>query len=154
MSAVMPLNADRRQYNHHLVSELQQERQQVWSLYCKVGEQKPFSSSSETQSLITEFSQLLIDYVSLGHFGIYERLLNGTERRDAVLTAAKEIYPEFSKTTESVMAFNDKYTDQKQIPNVDQLESDLSSLGEDLAKRIDLEDKLCCLVLGKAKEES
>ena len=153
MSAVVPLITDRRQYNHHLVSELQEERQQVWSLYCQVGKQKPFSSSTETRSLLTEFSQLLIDYVSLGHFGIYERLLNGTERRTAVLTAANEIYPEFSKTTESVMSFNDKYIDQKQTLSIDDLESDLSSLGEDLAKRIDLEDKLCRLVLGQAKEQ-
>ena len=147
MSAVMQINPERRQYNQHLVSELQKERHQVWSLYCKVAEQKPFSCSSETQSLLTQFSQLLIDYVSLGHFGIYEHLLSGTERRDAVLTAAKEIYPEFSKTTEAVMSFNDSYDDQKHVLSVDKLESDLSSLGENLAKRIDLEDKLCHLVM-------
>jgi regulator of sigma D len=148
MSAVMKINPERRQHNQHLVSELQQERHQVWSLYCKVAEQKPFSCSSETQSLLTQFSQLLIDYVSLGHFGIYEHLLSGTERRDVVLTAAKEIYPEFSKTTEAVMSFNDKYDDNKHTLAIDKLESDLSSLGESLAKRIDLEDKLCQLVLG------
>jgi len=147
MSAVMQINPERRQYNQHLVSELQKERHQVWSLYCKVAEQKPFTCSSETQSLLTQFSQLLIDYVSLGHFGIYEHLLSGTERRDAVLTAAKEIYPEFSKTTEAVMSFNDTYDDQKHALSVDKLESDLSSLGENLAKRIDLEDKLCHLVM-------
>ena len=147
MSAVMQINPERRQYNQHLVSELQKERHQVWTLYCKVAEQKPFSCSSETQSLLTQFSQLLIDYVSLGHFGIYEHLLSGTERRDAVLTAAKEIYPEFSKTTEAVMSFNDTYDDQKHALSVDKLESDLSSLGESLAKRIDLEDKLCHLVM-------
>ncbi len=150
MSAVLPSTPDRRQYNQHLVSELQEERHQVWSLYCKVAEQKPFTSSPDTQSILNQFSQLLIDYVSLGHFGIYERLLNGTERRDAVLTAAKDIYPEFSKTTECVITFNDKYDAQKQSFNADELETDLSALGEDLAKRIELEDQLCSLVLGKA----
>lgn len=148
MSAVMQLNPERRQYNQHLVSELQEERHQVWSLYCKVAEQKPFSCSSETQSLLTQFSQLLIDYVSLGHFGIYEHLLSGTERRDTVLTVAKEIYPEFSKTTEAVIAFNDRYDDNKHVLSIDKLESDLSLLGEHLAKRIDLEDTLCNLIMG------
>ena len=147
MSAVIQVNPERRQYTQHLVSELQEERHQVWALYCKVAEQKPFSSSSETRSLLTQFSQLLIDYVSLGHFGIYENLLSGTERRDAVLTAAKEIYPEFSKTTEAVIYFNDSYDDNKHKLTLDKLESDLSSLGESLAKRIDLEDKLCSLIL-------
>lgn len=149
MSAVMQINPERRQFNQHLVTELQEERHQVWSLYCKIGEQKPYTCSSETQALITQLSQLLIDYVSLGHFGIYEHLLSGTERRDAVLTAAKDIYPEFSKTTESVISFNDKYDDNKHKLNVDNLESDLSSLGENLAKRIELEDKLCHLVMGQ-----
>jgi len=151
MSAVMPEIPDRRQYNHHLVTELQEERQQVWALYCKVADQKPFISSSEVQTTLNQFSQILVDYVSLGHFGIYERLLNGTERRDAVLTAAKDIYPEFEKTTESVVSFNDKYDSQKQTFSTNELEVDLSTLGEDLAKRIDLEDKLCMLVLGKTE---
>jgi len=149
MSAVMQANPERRQYTQHLVSELQEERHQVWALYCKVAEQKPFSSSSssKTQSLLTQFSQLLIDYVSLGHFGIYENLISGKERRSAVLTAAKDIYPEFSKTTEAVITFNDTYDDNKHNRSLDQLEADLSSLGESLAKRIDLEDKLCGLIL-------
>ena len=147
MSAVMLSSMERRQFNQHLVTELQQERHQVWSLYCKVAEQKPFSSASRTKSLLTQFSQLLIDYVSLGHFGVYERLLSGTERRDGVLTTAKNLYPQFSQTTESVMSFNDKYDDNKHILNVNELETDLSILGEQLAKRIDLEDKLCHLVL-------
>jgi len=152
MSAVMQFNPERRQYNQHLVTELQEERHQVWSLYCKIGEHKPFTCSSNTQSLLNQLSQLLIDYVSLGHFGIYEHLLSGSERRDAVLTAAKDIYPEFSTTTEYVIAFNDKYDDNKHLLNVDCLESDLSSLGENLAKRIELEDKLCRLILGDLME--
>jgi len=45
---------------------------------------------------LTQFSQILVDYVSLGHFGVYERLLAGTERRSRVLSVAKDIYPEFS----------------------------------------------------------
>ena len=147
MSAVMHLNPERRQYNQHLVAELQQERHQVWSLYCKVAELKPFSCSSQTQSILTQFSQLLIDYVSLGHFGIYEHLLSGTERRESVLTAAKKMYHEFSETTEAVISFNDKYDDSEHTLTIDKLEADLSALGENLAKRIDLEDNLCRLVM-------
>lgn len=147
MSAVMASNPKRRQYNQHLVSELQKERYQVWSLYCKVAELKPFSCSSQTQSFLTKFSQLLIDYVSFGHFGIYECLLSGTERRDDVLTTAKKIYPEFSKTTDAIVCFNDKYDDSIQVLKVDKLETDLSLLGESLAKRINLEDTLCHLIL-------
>lgn len=149
MSAVMKPVPERRQYSQHLVNELQDARKKVWSLYCKVAEQKPFSLTSQTQSLLMEFSQLLIDYASLGHFGIYDYLLSGKERRQAILSEAKNIYPAFAQTTDAVVSFNDKYDDQKQRVSVDTLEFDLSSLGEVLAKRIELEDSLCCLLLGK-----
>ncbi len=147
MSAVMLSKTERRQNNQNLVLQLQKERQQVWSLYCKVAELKPFSSTSETQLLLTKFSQLLIDYVSLGHFGLFDRVISGNERRESVLSAAKNLYPEFSKTTEDVIAFNDQYDDNLNTLKVDSLETDLSSLGESLAKRVDLEDKLCQLVV-------
>jgi regulator of sigma D len=151
MTASKPVQKERRQNNHKLVAELRTERKQVWSLYFKVGEKKPFSNTVETQPLVTEFNQLLIDYISLGHFGIYERLLAGNERRESVLTAAKRIYPEFSKITDAVVSFNDKYDAQnnKKITMKD-LETDLSLLGENLAKRIDLEDELCEYLGGKA----
>ncbi|MCK4840399.1 MAG: Rsd/AlgQ family anti-sigma factor [Methylococcales bacterium] len=147
MSAVMHQSPERRKYNQHLVSELQEERKQVWSLYCKVAELKPFSNISQTQELLTKFSQLLIDYASLGHFGIFEYLISGNERREAVLSVAERIYPEFSKTTEAVISFNDNYDSNINSLAIDTLEFDLSALGEHLAKRIDLEDRLCSLVL-------
>ena len=137
---------ERRQQNHQLVSELQRERKEVWSLYFKIGELKPFSSSPETRESVVKFSQALIDYASLGHFGIYERLLSGNERREAVLTTAKNIYPEFSKITDAIVSFNDKYDDQQEEFSMNELESDLSSLGEKLARKIELEDELCQLL--------
>ncbi len=147
MSAVMNINPERRQHNQHLVSELRQERHEVWSLYCQVAELKPFNCSSETRSILNKFSQLLIDYISLGHFGIYEYLLSGSERRALVLTEAQKVYPEFSETTEAAIRFNDKYDDNKPTLKIEKLEDDLSALGESLAKRIEIEDLLCRLVL-------
>jgi regulator of sigma D len=85
----------------------------------------------------------LVDYVSLGHFGVYERVLSGTERRGRVLSVAKEIYPEFSAITDAAISFNDKYENVEKTEAFEDLEQDLSVLGENLAKRIDLEDKLC-----------
>ncbi|MCK5889575.1 MAG: Rsd/AlgQ family anti-sigma factor [Methylococcales bacterium] len=142
----MQQREERRQQNNHLVSKLQKERKEVWSLYFKIGSLKPFSSLAETRESVITFSQALIDYASLGHFGIYERLLSGNERRTAVLTTAKKIYPEFSKITDAIVSFNDKYDDQQQKFSVDDLESDLSSLGEGLARKIELEDELCQLL--------
>lgn len=142
-----PPNIDRRQQSRHLVDELKKERQEVWSMYCHVAELKPFSPQQKVQLKLNEFSQLLVDYISLGHFGIYDRLVTGDERRAGVLNMAEQIYPELSKTTDVAIAFNDKYEDVEESLNLESLEHDLSYLGENLAIRIDLEDKLCTMLL-------
>jgi regulator of sigma D len=143
MPVKTPLNTERRQQACQLIAELQHERQEVWTLYYQVAELKPFSAKDEVKGLLTQFSQMLVDYVSLGHFGVYERLLAGTERRNGVLSIAKEIYPEFSATTDAAISFNDKYENVEKIDVFDDLEQDLSALGKSLAKRSDLEDRLC-----------
>ena len=146
MSVATPVNIERRQRASQLIAELQNERQEVWSLYCHVAELKPFSVNDTVKKQLTNFSQLLVDYVSLGHFGVYERLLAGTERRQGVLSVAREIYPEFSSITDAAISFNDKYQNIEEINSFDDLEQDLSALGESLAIRIDLEDRLCKLM--------
>jgi len=143
MPDTTPINTERRQQSYELIIKLQNGRREVWSLYCNVAELKPFSANDAVKSLLIQFSQILVDYVSLGHFGVYERLLAGTERRSRVLTVAKELYPEFSKTTDAAISFNDKYDNVQKIEVFEDLEQDLSVLGESLAKRIDLEDRLC-----------
>ena len=143
MPVAKPIKIERRQQSYELIAKLQSARQEVWTLYCNVAELKPFSANDAVKNLLTQFSQMLVDYVSFGHFGIYERLLAGTERRSGVLSVAKEIYPEFSATTDAAISFNDKYDNVEKIEGFGDLEQDLSVLGESLAKRIDLEDRLC-----------
>jgi regulator of sigma D len=143
MPVATSINTERRQQSYELIAKLQNERQKVLSLYCNFTELKPFSANDAVKSLLTQFSQILVDYVSLGHFGVYERLLAGTERRSRVLSVAKDIYPEFSATTDAAISFNDKYDNVEKIGVFEDLEQDLSALGESLAKRIDLEDRLC-----------
>lgn len=146
MSAAIDFGTERRQESRSLIKELQLERRQVWSLYCRIAELKPFSSVEQVQDALTEFSQMLVDYVSLGHFGIFQRVIDGNERRESVLSAAQTIYPGFVETTDAAISFNDKYDKKAGIDFTKDLEQDLSILGEKLAKRIDLEDRLCDLI--------
>ena len=143
MPVSAPINVERRQQSYGLIAKLQKERQEVLSLYYKFTVLKPFIANDAVKSLLTQFSQILVDYVSLGHFGVYERVLSGNERRSRVLSVANEIYPEFSATTDAAISFNDKYDNIEKIEIFADLEQDLSVLGESLAKRIDLEDRLC-----------
>ena len=134
--------SERRNQTQAMIKELLQERQQVWALYCSVAGLKPFTADKPVDSLIQEFCQLLIDYISLGHFGIYQRITDGKERRTKVLKKAEEIYPRIAKATDSAIEFNDKYEKLSSQVELSSLSVDLSHLGEELATRIELEDQL------------
>lgn len=147
MTVSRPSSSDRRQQTYQLVTKLQNERNEMWCLYCDFAQLKPFSDTEKVKKRLSQFTQMLIDYLSLGHFGVYERLLTGKERRDGIMEIAKKIYPELEETTEIAVAFNDKYDSLEKINTLNDLEKDLSILGENLAKRIDLEDQFCHLII-------
>ncbi|MGZ8157202.1 MAG: Rsd/AlgQ family anti-sigma factor [Methylobacter sp.] len=146
MSIAVKLNPERQQQAYQLIAELQHERQEVWSLYCHIAELIPFSANQTVRKKLARFSEMLIDYVSLGHFGVCECLFADADNQDPALSAAKEIYPALSSTTQAAVSFNDKY-ENGAATMLDELKHDLSALGESLAKRIDLEDRLCELML-------
>lgn len=133
---------DRRDHTTKIVRELLKERQQVWSLYCAIAGLQPFTGDEPVGPRIREFCQLLIDYISLGHFGIYQRINDGTERRRIVLETATEVYPRIAATTDAALAFNDRYEKLAAEVLRTRLAEDLSQLGEELATRIELEDRL------------
>ena len=147
MSIAVQMNPEKKQQAYQLIAELQKERQEVWSLYCHIAELVPFSANRTVRKKLVRFSEILIDYVSLGHFGVCECLFADADSQDPALSVAKEIYPVLSSTTEAAVSFNDKYENSAATTIFDDLKQDLSALGESLAKRIDLEDRLCELIL-------
>ncbi len=149
MPAVITDNQERRSQSQQLVDELQAERKQLWALFCQIAEMKPFDKPEEIAPVLMQFSEILVDYVSLGHFGLFERALSGNERRSRIMDMVNHVYPSYSQTTDSVIAFNDLYDDAKKIRELNDLEEKLSQLGEELAKRMELEDKVCAVLLRK-----
>ena len=147
MTTATQTKPERRQQASALIDELVNERRQVWALYFRIAELKPFTDTEQVEEAVKDFSQLLIDYLSLGHFGIYRRILEGRERRRAILEVAEKIYPEFSGTTDDAVSFNDKYEHPAGSLYAQELEKDLSRLGERLARRFEMEDQLCSLIL-------
>ena len=134
---------DRRERQSHTIQELLTERQEVLVAMCELAEfeskEADFSSTIES---LKSFSQALVDYSALGHFEIYERIIDGKERRGNVKKVANTVYPVISKTTSQFVEFNDKYDgadDQESLAN---LYKDLSSIGEAMADRVDSEDQL------------
>lgn len=133
---------DRRNQTNQIVNQLVQERTKVWSLFCTAADLEPFTNQQSVETKVKEFCQILVDYISLGHFGIYQRIADRKERRSKVIQIAEKIYPRISTTTQSAVEFNDKYEGLDGEALLANLSKDLSHLGEELATRIELEDIL------------
>jgi regulator of sigma D len=74
---------------------------------------------------------------------VYQRIIEGKERRRAVKDVAVEVYPAIAETTDYLVDFNDKYDAfDGSGEEVSLLSSDLSRLGEVIAVRGELEDQL------------
>jgi len=91
---------------------------------------------------LRNFNQQLVDYTALGHFEIYERIVDGKERRGNIKMVADRVYPLISGTTQSFVDFNDKYEGADEKDSLTDLYNDLSSIGEAMAERIESEDML------------
>jgi len=69
-------------------------------------------------------------------------------RRSPVVLIAKEIYPRISQTTDVAMDFSDRYESANDSRLRTNLIEDLSTLGEEVTTRIELEDQLIIAMLG------
>ncbi len=85
--------------------------------------------------------ELIVDYISAGHFEIFHELINEAELfNDGGRKLAASLIPQISDTTEVILAYEEKYGTGLEYPET--LERDLSALGEILENRFVLEDQL------------
>ncbi len=133
---------ERKEHDHSVVEELLNERRQLWSLYTALGNLRPFTADQSLKTRLREFCQVLVDYISLGHFEMYPRLTDVPERRARVQALANTLYPKFMEATDAAIEFNDQYEPLADSALVATLEPDLSTLGEALTTRFELEDQL------------
>jgi len=136
--------SERRASTNHMAASLVTERTEMLVLFCRVAGLEPFNDSGKRKTAVNalqQFCQVMVDYIAAGHFSLYERIVNGTERRKAISDLAERLYPRISATTDVALDFNDKYDcDESEISS--DLGDDLSRLGEELAVRVELEDQL------------
>lgn len=140
---------DRRRQTKTAIDRLLEERQEVLVCYEQVAGIQPYHERNKNPQLLQKFSQLLMDYIAAGHFGLYQRITEGSERRRKVLEVAEKIYPSIAKTTEKALDFNDVYDKAEKSEAFDAVSERLSDLGEVLAHRIELEDKLITAMMQK-----
>ncbi|MCP4877357.1 MAG: sigma D regulator [Gammaproteobacteria bacterium] len=134
---------NRRTRQTHTIGSLLQERQQVLVSMCELAELESGDIPPDTvMHNLRNFNQQLVDYTALGHFEIYERIIDGKERRGNVKLVANRVYPVISGTTQLFVDFNDKYEGADDPDSLTDLYNDLSSIGEAMAERIESEDML------------
>jgi regulator of sigma D len=140
----MPHRNPQQQFNavEELLTRWLKERRQVLGKYTEivVGMDGLLDRKAlnERQRLLCE---LLVDYVSAGHFEVYHELLEEAESfADGSGSLAEKLMPAIGDTTEVILAYEEKYTSD----NCDsgKLKRDLSALGEVLESRFLLEDQL------------
>lgn len=134
---------DRRGRLAHTIDELLGERDEVMANLCDLATiEAKGAPLKEILSKLKRFNQTLVDYAALGHFEIYQRIMEGKERRESIQAIASEIYPVISSTTDNFVEFNDKYEGADDPDSITPLAADLSQIGEAMATRIEKEDKL------------
>jgi regulator of sigma D len=137
----------RRSQTRERVDHMLREREEMlvllWKLSGRGGKHDP------EEEPLRRFLSILVDYIASAHFGLYQRLTEGTERRQAVIRAAAQLYPRIVQSTDAAVAFNDKYSKKRNAHKARGLKRDLSALAEVLAERIRLEDQIIEAMLGR-----
>lgn len=125
-------------------------RQQLLIDYCKLAGLPPFEQNNRqlpTLSQLQLFSQELVDYISEGHFKIYDMVM---ARWNAIGYSPTEdistLYHRITQTTDPLLNFTEKYDEFDEADEMPDFDQDLSEVGELMELRFALEDSLIELI--------
>jgi regulator of sigma D len=149
MTKTVKTSSNNRAATQKHIDDVLKQRQRMLVLLWELTKLDLKHVEDATKETLDDFLTILVDYIAAGHFGLYQRLAEGNERRARVLETAHETYPRIAGTTEMAVAFSERYdhADQKLL-NAD-LARDLSKLAEAVSTRIELEDQLIAAMLGE-----
>lgn len=127
-----------------LIDRWLRERQELLVHYCDLSGATDFSRTDALQKKFLRLCEVLVDYVSAGHFEIYEQLIQeAREFNDGGLELVAKVYPRIEKTTEIALNFNDQLNGEFLTEDkTRELFQQLSELGETLETRFEMEDFL------------
>ena len=139
-------HSDRRTRTQREIKQLIAERNSVLSQYYNLTSHVDDYDTDDVESLkelLQDFCQDMVDYIATGHFEIYRRIEDGIERRNEILELSEEAFHKIIDTTKAAINFNDLYdfSDEFNIDVLRNFPHQLSELGQNLATRIELEDR-------------
>lgn len=123
-----------------LVSKWLQERQNLIVAFSSLCQIHPVKEESHPIVDLEEFCELLVDYLCRGHFEMYATLIQEIEHcPNSRLKIHPTLLDRILHSTEKARDFDRTY---ENATHYDNLEADLSALGENLAFRFEWEDEL------------
>lgn len=122
------------------------ERHKVLIAYCEIAGLTPNEQNEGAlphDFYIKHFCQILMDYISAGHFDIFEKIISAYQYSAYDHTPyLHEIYPKILVSTDLAIQFNDKYAETIKDEHLNTFDKNLSLLGKHLEQRFELEDNL------------
>lgn len=107
-------------------------------------------------SQLDSFCAELIDYLSSGHFEVYEQLLReGSDFADGGVEKAQTLLPLIQPSTDLALDFNDRYNgfQHPTLQELHEFSNELSLLGERLEERFEIEDQLIEILHNAHREQ-
>ena len=138
--------------SHQLVDSWLQVRKQLLVSYYNLVGIKPGKGSYThlNEKALDDFCHRLVDYLSACHFNLYERIV-AKLKDESLALAVSRLYPKLKTNTQQIMAIYDSNLERAiDDDNYMEFQQALSALGETLAARFTLEDKLITLALDSA----
>ncbi len=117
-------------------------RNKTLSIYQEVMTYKPFKSSSLLREVLEDLCEQLVDYSGNIHFNFLNTQLKNPLLEDTALAVLKESSPFLIDNTQKILDFQDAYNSDLDEVKMANLTAELNKLGEVIAKRVLLEDKL------------
>ncbi|KFE56564.1 Rsd/AlgQ family anti-sigma factor [Pseudomonas syringae] len=135
-----------------LIDRWLQDRLELVRVYDALGD-TPEALAADREGL-QKFCEVLVDYVSAGHFEIYEQLNSEAKafNDERGLELADTIYPRLKVITESALAFNDR-CDNGDCSDCTVVAAEFKKLGGLMHERFELEDCLIEVLHNSHKED-
>lgn len=140
--------------SHTAIDNWLNERQELLVRYCQLAgtnnKDKQDNKTLPDRKDILLFCQVMMDYISAGHFEVYEQIVKACKvNGNSSHQLATSLYPRIDNTTDVALTFNDKYADGEEHTDDNGIEEfyasfdiDLSQIGQALEERFGLEDEL------------
>ncbi|WP_336709757.1 MULTISPECIES: sigma D regulator [unclassified Cedecea] len=135
--------------SNELVDHWLQARRHLLVAYYNMVGIKPNKESHTAldEKALDNFCHGLVDYLSSGHFSIYERIISNLEGSSPLLSAA-QLYPQLEANTQQIMDLYDSHLENAiDRDSWVEFQQALSEIGECLESRFTLEDKLVLLAI-------